>query len=289
LNNAATTFLARGDFLEACLCSRDGLSLIESIVRLSLTFENATSENIDNTRTDGQFLKNDVGLSEKIRHVDKRLAATQAPTAKSLLPIEILCYDGSFDSRRTLLEHHTKECWKSTPAAMPIWISDVIVGVVDEFDALYMNLTEIVPSIMLLNFAISRLFNFKYSESESALIGSLRLFRMSMKVRNIEFDQSNSNQVGRSNATSFTEGHLFIALAVLLNMTNIIGGSENSYLPLNNAGSCSASIVTTQPCRVSLPHEMLNDLVMLQEISEEWIAYSLYMHIESCIFSAAAA
>ena len=286
LNNAVTTFLARGDYLEACLCSRECLSLIESIVRSPETFESAANENNDCTSFAETFVGSDLDLSKKIQHIDKRLAANHKKTSISVLPMEIICYDGSLDSRQTLLEHQSKECWNSKEIAMPIWISDVIVDEIDDSNELHMNVTEIVPAIMLLNHAISHLCYYKCSECESALVGSLRLFQMSMKVLFIHDIRSSSTITDIGNDENFTEGRLFVAMAILSNMKCVITGRENSNLLTHNFGLCRSS-----PTAVSLLYEIRHDLSMLQKISDEWIAYSTSIHIESlyCLSTAGAA
>jgi hypothetical protein len=291
LNNAATTFLARGDFLEACLTSRECLSLIESIVRPTETSENATDENSDHSTFQESVVNIDLDLSKKIQHVDKRLAAIQTQTTKSILPLEILCYDGSLDSRRTLLEQQNKECWNFKEIAIPIWISDVIVDEIDDINELHLNVTEIVPAIMLLNYGISHLCYYKYSECESALAGSLRLFHMSMKVLFIHDERSNSTNADNSNDLRFTEGRLFVAMAILSNMKCIVALSENLSFVSRHTGSCRVFTSISQPSSISLSHEILDDLAMLQKVSDEWIAFSTSTYIESlyCLSNAGAA
>lgn len=270
------------------MSSRECLSLIESIVRPPRKFENAVNENIDNTTFEEAFIHSDMDLSKKIQHVDKRLATIQTKAAKSLLPVEIICFDGSLDSRRTLFDQQTKESMNSKQIAMPIWISDVIVDEIDDIDELHINVTEIVPAIMLLNYAISHLCYYKYSECESALFGSLRLFHMSIKVLFIHDKRSNATSADDDDDLNFTEGRLFVAMAILSNIRCIVPVKENLSLDSRNTDLCRSSTDMFQASSASLSHEILDDLLMLQNLSDAWIAYSTYMHIEALYSSSTA-
>lgn len=295
LNNAATTFLARGDYVEACLRSKECLSLIESIVRPSETFENVAYDGVDSAVLQEQFVSSNLDLSKTIQHVDKRLATTHTKTTESVIPIEILCYDGSLDSRRTLLEQQTKECWNLKEVAMPIWISDVIVDEIDDADELQINVTEIVPAIMLLNYAISHLCYYKCSNCQSALVGSLRLLQMSAEVLCIHDKWSSFTSGDIDKNMNFTEGRLFVAMAILSNMKCILVGRGNLHLVsctgTSSTGSCSSLTSTCQQASILLSHEIVDDLAALQKICDEWIAYSRSMHVESlyCMSNASAA
>ena len=287
LNNAAATFLARGDYVEACLSSRESLSLMESIVRPSDTFENISAESIDCSLLHEPF-ESISDLSKKIQHVDKRLAATHAKTATSFLPVEILYLDGSLDSRRTL--HETKDIWNAKEIAMPIWISDVIVDEIDDIDELYRNLTEVVPAAMLLNYAIAHLCYYKHSKCHGALVGSLRLFHMAMNVLCIH-DKGSSSTADLDNDHNYSEGRLFLAMAIVSNMKCLLAERGNSSFQQSHAEACSSSISMHQLDLLLLLPEIMDDFAALQKISDEWIAFSRFMHIETlrCSSNAGAA
>ena len=285
LNNAATTFLARGDYLDAYLSSKECLSLIESIVRPSESCDTSTGSAV----LQESFLRSNADLSRTIQLVDKRLATAHTKTNKSNIPMEILCYDGSLDSQRTLME--LQSCWNSRDIAMPVWISDVIVDEIDEIDELQRNVTEIIPAIVLLNYALSYLCYYKCSKSKSAFAGSLRLLQMSAEVLCIHGKKSSYAAASIDKDLNFTEGRLFVVMAILSNMKCVLLGTEKSYLvPCHNTSRCSLTSISQLPSKV-LAHEIMEDLADLQKLCDEWIAHSRSLYIESlyCVPNAGAA
>jgi hypothetical protein len=280
LNNAATTFMARGEYQEALSTMKDALSLMETIVRPERamkvydTDKMETSENGDLNRSGDATAKD---IQFKIHHVAQRLACCNHTTIGTILPMEILCYDGSLDSRFLLmLQQQTKDSVDKQQVAVPIRISDVLVDNTTD-EEMQMNLTEIAPAIMLSNYALAHLCYFKATNNYNALDGTLRLLDMAVRVLCIHekllclSSSSDDDDEYEDKYMCFTEGCLFVALAISMNVNCIPKEAATTSLYRDDEGC----VISSESIHVS-SCTMINDLDVLQSFAKEWLTSNCY-------------
>lgn len=277
LNNASTTFMARGDYQQAIAALKDTLFLLETIVRpvASSLLKTSSPNDIDFGRKANNMLKH---LSTpfilesqiKVNKVAQLLASCKTPKANGLLKVEVVCYDGSIESVVSLAEQHQKLCSKQRVLA--IRISDLLVDGKFDLDEMYSNLAEIVPAIILSNYALAHFCLFRATNNYNALNGALRLFHMSMKVLCIReklqlFMIDDSQAFHDDKFMYFSEGCMFVSLAISLNV---------QFIPIEDAIKCYTS---PSPNSVSMTYDacaILQDLYTLRRFAGEWTISTSY-------------
>jgi len=282
LNNAATTFMARGEYEQAISSLKDALFLTETIVRPAVTSIRKTSRTKckDFCRTgNDMFLQMSSPFIKdtqiKVQRVAQQLASYQHPISHSplLLLVEVVCYDGSIDSSYSLAEQ--KKLFGSEQRVLAIHISDLLVDCKMDADEMHVNITEVVPAIILSNYALAHLCFFKATSNSNinALDGAMRLFHMSMKVLCIR-DKLQAVSVNGSYGDHddrymyFTEGSLFVSLAISINIQCI---------PIETAiYFCSTSTSSVPITQRTSSCTIVQDLNTLQRFASEWIISTSY-------------
>jgi hypothetical protein len=274
LSNAATTLLAHGDYQVACQSLRDALSIVETIVRPTTQTESSTNEGNEYETIQQSVEHENADISSKIHRAAQHLALLHSKETTSMVPMEILCYDGSLDSRSRLVQQQNKICSLSH-VALPIWISDIIVDHIDDDNDLLINVTEIVPAILLSNFALVNLCHYKCTNNQSALDATIRLFHMSMHVLCVRDKIINLSCEDNSHDMIFTEGRIFVTMVILSNI-KCMSNSCLVQLEGTNCRSLSPLPATT----IALLHVsclMIYDLEKLHQVVHEWIARKRFM------------
>lgn len=185
LNNAAITFMERGEYHKASDTLKDALSLMEFIIRPGR--EQCVNEVIE--------------VQAKIKRAAQRLACPDEAMPSSQVKLEVLCFNGSFDWRFLQV---------NSAIALLFRINDV------ESDEIQGTMHEIVPAILLSNYALAIVCLSTSIQSCSTQNGALQLLHMALSVLGTE-QKLNSDQI-----EEVTDGNLFMAIAIKNNIGRIL-------------------------------------------------------------------
>jgi hypothetical protein len=246
LNNASTAFMEREEYQQAILSLKDALFLLETIVRpvASSFLKTSPTKDIDfRRRVNDMFLHLStpfiLDTQIKVNRVTQLLACCKSPTISSLFKIDVVCYDGSIDSSFSLAEKQLN--LSSEQRVLAIQISDFLVdGRIDLYE-MYTNITEIVPAIILSNYASAHFCVFKVTNNCNALNRAIRLYHLSTNVLCIReklqiFSIDDPNADHDDKFMYFSEGSLFVSLVISLNI---------QYMPVEAAIKCGSDSPTS--------------------------------------------
>lgn len=275
LNNAATTFIARGDYQEACVTLREAISILETIVRPSSDSGSVVQgcQLLENFQVQNEL--KDSSILFKVHQVEKLLATSHLNATSPASSMELLCFDGSLDSRSILLKRQTR----SQKFVQPIWISDLLVHNTDDVDELLVYSTDLVPAISLVNYAIATLCQYKSSKNQKMLDGSLRLFQLSMQALRIrDIDVRSMFHSDIDDTIPFMEERLFIAMAILRNFDSVFIVNDFSCDVKSIEGLC---ISAAYPSNLMLWYNTIHDIEELQDITDELLEYTSTVSIST--------
>lgn len=193
LNNAGVSMLSRGAYNDAVDTFKDGLALMEKVI-------NPENQVVDDEAF--HFPR----VQACVEKATKRLARSSNPLRPAWhVPLKNISLDGSVDP--TAMKVIFRE--QQGALAMPIRVDDVQTE--GDFDRMH----EVVPAIMLMNYALAHLCLSRPSQIGGLPECALKLLDMALSVLGI------GDKLMDDSWDRISEGHLFVGMVILSNICHL--------------------------------------------------------------------